>query len=359
MKRRWAIQLYIIPLLLCLSGCSSGLAANRQDIERLVPVQTMGIDSQGGGVRVSVVSGAGAEEGNPVVFSSLASGIETAMARLQDYAQKDQLYYAHIQYILLGQSAAQEGLPPVLRWVEDSPDMRMDTSMFVVKGEASDAVVTASGGLSDVTEQLASLERESKLQGRHVFTLREIASALAETGCAMCLAVEAVPAAGTVYADDSPSASLLPAGYAVFGNGGLLAGFLTQDASIGAALLAGDAAGAQTTLLENTVELLDGSAEATGQFDGEGRLTGIDIQGQVRAAILEQAPTGDTDLSQLEQALSQAAAQWLMDAIEQAQTMGCDVFDLKDALSYRQEDWAEIFPTLSVTVSMEVTIERG
>ena len=95
--RRFLSILYMLPLLLCLSGCSQALDADRHDVERLLLIQTMGLDSRGTGVEMSVSSGLGPEDDPALVMSAPASGIEDAIARLQNYSTENQLFYAHVQ----------------------------------------------------------------------------------------------------------------------------------------------------------------------------------------------------------------------------------------------------------------------
>ncbi len=352
-------------ILLCLTGCSGeSLFAGRQDLERLLPIQTLGIDTAGGGVELSVSSGIDPDEDPPLVLRTTASSIETAIQRLQEYSPRDELYYAHVQYILLGQEAAETDLEPILRWEARGPDMRMGTAMFVVKGSAAQALISASGGVSDVTEQLASLEREIRLDRRHIYSIREIAASLAEEGCALCLAIEAASSQGTVYTDDTPGTALLPAGYAVFRDESL-AGYLSQEESLGVDLLAGSIAGIRGTVEENTLELVGGSVGVHGQWGEAGDLEGLTIQGSLQAGILEQEDGGETDPDKLDQALGEAAGQWLSGVIARAQSLGCDFLGLRSAAGRESpggvtpDSWEDIFPVLSITIEIDGEVDRS
>lgn len=357
--------LYLCVLLLCLTGCSgNSLYAGHQDLERLLPIQTLGIDASEGAIALSVSSGISEESSQPLVLHTAAVGIEAAIQQLQEYSPRDELYYAHVQCILVGQEAAETDLEGILRWVERSPDMRMGTAMFVIKGSAAQAVITASDGLSDVTEQLASLEREARLFGRHIYSLREISSSLAEENCSLCLAIEAVPTQGTVFSNDASASALLPADYAVLQDGALI-GFLSQEESLGADLLAGGVSGSRVIVDGNTLELIDGSISVRGQWGKAGDLEGLVLQGSLRAGILEQAVGQETDLHSLDDALSLAAQQWLSQAVAQSQALNCDFLRLGNAADrdspkgFSLDEWEDIFPTLSVTVEIEGEVDRS
>ncbi|MCD7845407.1 MAG: hypothetical protein LUG57_06080 [Oscillospiraceae bacterium] len=351
--------------LACLSGCGQGgIYAGHQDLERLLPVQTLDIDAAGRGVELSVSSGVSEENDPSLVLCTTAASVEAAIERLQEYSPRDELYYAHVQYILLGREAAEQDLETILRWVERSPDMRMGTAIFVVKGSAAQAVTAGSGGSTDITEQLASLEREARLSGRRVYSLREISSALAEEGCALCLAIEAASTQGTVYAEDAPTSVLLPAGYAVLREGAL-AGFLSQEESLGADLLTGSVTGARVIVAGNTLELVGGDISIQGNWGDDGSLEGLTLEGTLRAGILEQEEDCETDPDKLDQALGEAAEQWLSHVIAQAQGLDCDFLGLGNAADraspkgFTLEDWEDIFPTLPVTVSIRGEVDRS
>jgi Ger(x)C family germination protein len=355
----------MVTAALLLSGCSSNLYSNHRDMERLRPIQTFGLDRTEEGVTVSVSSGAGPEDTPPLVMKALASSIETAIDRLQDYSPKDELFYAHVEYLLLGQSMAEQGVDNLLNWVERSPSMRLDTATFLVKGAACDAVTASAGETSDITERLASLEREQLSRGQHIYTLREIATALADRGCALCLA--ALPAQGTVYTqEDGETVSLVPAGYGVLQNG-QLAAYLTQNESLGVQLLEEGATGAQLTVDETVLECFQGDAQVTGQWDEEGNLLSILVTGSVQAGVLEQSQENSPDTDALEEQFTAQLRQCLEEVITHSQEMNCDFLNLEQALlqdapknsAALKAHWDEVFPTVPVEILVTGQVERS
>ena len=363
--KRALILLYILLFTLPLSGCSLSLQADRRDAEKLLLVQTMGLDRRGTGVEMSISSGLGVEDKPALVMSAAGSGIEDAIARLQNYSPENQLFYAHVQYLLLGESAARKDLDAVIDWVERNPTVRIDTDLLVVRGSAKDAVVGSSQKSTDITQRLESMNRQSSSTGWTVHTLRQVASALEEGGGALCLAVEAVSAEDTVFTEDMSSDAILPAGYAVLGAGGLL-GFLTPEQSLGAELLTGDPTGIQITIDGNALEILDGSAQASGKFSDDGTLEGIDIRCTLRTGLMEKSRGKDADPDKLDASLSETAAQWLAGAVEQAQKLDCDFLDLKSSVLKKSKNmtalgdrWQDLFPTLPVTVTVNGWVDRS
>lgn len=369
MKKSIVIFLSIICIFLLtqLTGCTTGAFSDQPDIERLLPVQTLGFDRDGSGMMVTLSTGKELQSSAPLVMQSLAAGIEDALTRLQDYSPEDQLYYDHIQYIMVGESVAQSGVTPILDWTERSPFMRMDTFVFLVKGSAGDAMTGASGEMADVTERLSSLEREASARGQHIYTLLEIASSLADRNSALCTVVESVTSDGTVYSSQSSSAgnAIIPAGYAVLKDG-RLAAYLTQNESLGAALFKDNPNGTELTVEGTTMEILNGGVRAVGQWSKSGQLTGILVTGQISAGILEQEDP-DQDIDSLNRAFTAAAQRWVEEVLSRSQALSCDFLALKDPVlrsgprrgrEYR-EVWEDIFSTLPVTVQITAEVTRG
>ena len=362
--RRVLPILYIVLPLLFLSGCGWTLEPDRHDVERLLLIQTVGLDKRGTGIEMSVSSGLGPEDSPALVMSATAPGIEEAIARLQNFSPENQLFYAHVQYLLLGTDAARSHLTSVIDWVNRNPTLRMDTNMVIVKDSAKNAVVNASQQSTDITERLASLDRESRSSGWTVYTLREIAAALAEGQGALCLAVQTVPTEGEVFTEEKQGDAVIPIGYAVLGTNGL-AGFLSANESMGAELITENAAGILVTVEGNTLEILENTVQIEGIRDPDGSPEGISIQCTLKTGLLEKSPEGGMDPDALDRALSETAATWLAGAVEQAQTLGCDFLGLKDAVLNTQADvetlgpsWEAILSGLSVEISVDGKVDR-
>ena len=225
----------------------------------------------------------------------------------------------------------------------------------------------ASGEMSDVTERLSSLEREASARGQHIYTLLEIASSLAERSSALCTVVDAASSDGTVYTSQNGSAgdAIIPAGYAVLKDG-CLAAYLTQNESFGAALFHDNLNGTKLTINGTTMEILQGSVQADGQWSKTGELTGILVTGQISAGILEQEDP-DQNIDDLNRAFTAAAQNWVEEALTRSQDLSCDFLALKDPVlrsgpkrgQEYGDTWEDIFPTLPVTVQITAEVTRG
>ena len=364
MKRSMGIITIYIIVSFLLSGCSGGLFSSRRDMEHLLPVQTISLDRAAEGVELGVSSGIGPSGKAPLVMRCAASGIEPAIDRLQAYSPEDELFYAHVRYILLGESLADASILPLLDWVERSPSMRMDTAMLLVQGSAADALTGAAGEKTDITERLDALEREETARGRHIYSLREVASSLLERGSALCLAIRSEPSEGVIVSDDSESDAAIPIGYAVLRDGAD-ALFLTEEETLGAELLEGPVSGARVTVDGNVLELQSDGARATGLWDESGALTGIFIQCTMTAGVIERREDSVGDMEALDRAFSDAAQGWLKAAVNRSQKTGCDYLDLhgaiiKNAPKHTDPDiFYEQFSSLPVTVYVSVDIDRS
>ena len=360
--------LFIAPLI-HLSGCTQGRFTDQRDIERLLPVQTMGFDRKDSGVSVTLATDSNLQNTSPLVLTGLASGIEPALTRLQDYTPKDDLYLDHVQYIIIGESMAKDDITPVLDWVERSPFMRMDTLVFLAKDSAEDTILSASGEMTDINQRLQSLEQEAGARSQHIYTLLDIASGLADRNSALCLAVEPVSSDGTVYSSQAstPGKALLPAGYGVLKDGKLIA-YLSQGETVGAMLFKQPPTGTEVEIEGTTLKLLQGNASVSGQWSGEGTLVGLSVTSHITASILEHDPSENLDLDALNQAFADTAEQWLYDVVKHSQSLSCDFLALEDMiLSEKPKNgaahdsmfWSDVFPSLPVTVQVKTEIQRG
>lgn len=368
MKKAFII-LYAAAAAVLLCGCRDEFYSGHRDMEHLRPVQTIGLDAEGEALTLSVSSGIGPDGAPPLVMKATAAGIESAAARLQDWSPEDELFYAHVRYILLGESMAAAdsvtGLETVLDWVERSPAMRMDTPLILVGGSAADAVIGALGGDTDVTERLASLERYLNAQGRSIPTLRQTASSLLERGCALCLSVGLFPDEGINYTETENAIAVVPTGLALLrSEAPASVEWLTQNESMGVSLLSGSVAGSHVPVGSGTLELIRGHAEASGLWTPDGAPMGLYIRCELSAGVLERCPDDTDEL--LAEALEDAAAAWLLDAVSLSQSLSCDFLRLEDAALKSAPDrraaalqWAESFSTLPVAVSVQAEIGRS
>lgn len=313
--------LFIICAMLLSSGCQGSIYDNYRDVERLQPVQTLGIDASGGTVTVAVAAGEGQGEGIPAVLRQSADSVETALTELQNAFPEAQPYYAHVQYILFGSEAAEQGMEPWLEWIERNPKMRLDALAFIVRGEASELILATATEHGGTAEKLESLDFELRTLGEGMaFSVRTLASSLAADGTGLCGAIRCVSEGEDIRFDDS--ASIQPAGFAVF-RAGALGAFIEQEDAAAVLLLLGQPQGARIAL-EDGVTMRLGSGNTRVAFDGG--TARIDCE--VEAVAVE--TDGDSDIDALGDRLGAHLAAQVKRVLALEGELDCDFLDLFD-----------------------------
>ena len=190
MKKAMALML---AALLPLGGCSQtgSIYANFRAVEDLQLVQTFGFDWHDGEITITVSSGEETEKLPSSLLSASAPDIPQAIELLQDWSAREDLYFAHIRYVLVGEEAARHGLETLLDWFERGIQTRLDLPIFVVEGGTAKELISASADkLYEITAVLLSLERDVERRGKSwPFTLRELASRMSRSGAGLCTSV--------------------------------------------------------------------------------------------------------------------------------------------------------------------------
>ena len=354
-----------------LAGCGGGrgVYSNYRRLEELQLVETLGVDAgEDGGVLLSASAGTGAA-GDGAVLSARAGALIPCMEALQNRTVRGQVFFAHTQFLVLGQAYAENGVAELLDYVERDIHTRMGTGLFVARDAAASALVTGAGSDWDVSGVLASVRRETAGRGdSHVYDLRETAVALSEYGAALVCALRIVGTEGGVYAA-SPGLSAVPAGYGVLKDGRLV-GFLEEEEAYAASLLCGTL-GAQTRLLPDgsggavTVELRCPRPEMRCRRAPDGALT-LEIAAKPEAVI---AAAGSADVvsgrapEALAAALDAAVREDLFRVVRRAQALDADFLAFGRALRLDGVDPARLPPdwlrTLSVRVTVDTTLARS
>ena len=373
MRRKHLLLLLILPVLLCSSGCSSSSSiwANYRQIEQLKLVQTLGIDAESNGVRLSFSTGKPMEGETPLRMSQTAPSLQLAMNLLQDYTADASLFYAHTRYVVIGQSAAEAGIAPYLDFVERDVDMRLSAPMFIIyNATAQEAVMNTGGDKVDITENLSAMELDVSRQGNgHAFTCGEIAQALASSGSALACAAVCAEAQ-----EPDEGETLLPYGYAILKDGKLV-DFLHGAPTIGVNLLLnlgghGDVLLTDAQGTQVTVALDSSKADFSPVWNDDGSLKRVEVSISAHAAITELAmPQQISDaayLEQLDQALANTIRGWVETILSQSQELRADFLGIGQEIATRspnkwakiRADWQNILPETEFLISVNGLIER-
>lgn len=98
------LPLLIILYILLLAGC--GGTADFRDAAELLPIQTPGHDRSGDTVTLSASIGAGPEALPTAVLRGSGRSISEALDALRRSSQSEDLFFAHVRFVVVGGSAA-------------------------------------------------------------------------------------------------------------------------------------------------------------------------------------------------------------------------------------------------------------
>ena len=377
MKRIQQLSCLLLLLMLLLTGCSSagGVYSNYRDIEKLQLVQTIGLDFDDDGVTLSISSGNSPKNPSPTVISCHAPSISSAMDKIQNYTAKEEFFYAHTRYVIIGESTAEKVLEDIIDYIERAPQMRMDIGLFVLKdAKAYDLMKEATNSEYELTEVLASLERELQVVGDgDVFTCAEVAQSLSTSGSALISAISMASTEDKVFST-SDTKIALPAGYAFVKDGTLL-GFLNSKVSVGVNVLQEKIGHSYFNLKDRdgnpvTVQLSTASTTFSPVWAGDGSLDSISISVDATASVVELTIDAnlydEAYLTDLDKKLSLSLFDRIHSVLRASQVYGADFLELgkrirlKDPVHFDKmpTEWKDVLPELTFTLSINGTMNR-
>ncbi len=306
----------IIAALLCLgaalslSGCA-GLYANVREVEDLLVIQTLGLDGDPAGVRLTLASGAGAAADDaPLRLEGRGPSVTAALEQIRSRANEEDLFCAHISHVLIGESAARAGLEAALAYICRSQELRISVPLYVLRGqEAGEAVLRVGSEKNGICDALDSVNGDVKLRGDgHVTTASELAADLARQGSGLVCAVALQPSAeqpspqksageeareafAAQSGDEEPLLTVAAAGYGVVKDGKLCA-WIDRARAVAVGLLKNQSGPCELTVTEGsgetvTLTLERGESALRPVWGGDGRLVRLDVQVRSEATLAE------------------------------------------------------------------------
>lgn len=401
--KRFLSLLIIMCALPALSGCSS-IYSNYREIQQLMVVQTMGIDREKGGVQVSMAAAAEASGGGPRRMSAQGSTITAAIDRAYKLSYEEEIFFSHVNHLLVGEAAAEEGLDAFLDYVSQSPTMRIDIPLYIVRGSTANQAVMEVGDSSKGISEVMQTVHESfaSPSNSRVFTVADTINSLLRYGSALVCAVECVPSSESVSPGKSASAQgggeqnaqqgeeqnpqqeegqnaqdktqgetplmAVPAGYAVIRDGKLCK-FIEPEEAAAVGLLTGSLPITDITVTDRngkdaSLELNQGSAEITPVWGGKGQLKGLNIQAQVSASVLEtdnwQQGSSNEYINHLTAQLESAVSQRLSSLLRTSLKLKADFLGLagqverKSPENYRlmSQRFSDLLPGLELQITV-------
>lgn len=389
-------------MLLSLSGCS-GIYSNFRELERLLVIQTMGIDYAEEGVGISLASGAKSDGSSPVRLFSPGVSITSAIAHILSYSQEQELFLSHTSHVVLGEEAAKNGINGYLSYICRSPNLRTDIPLYIVKGgTAQEAVMQVGDGSKGISEVLEAVRANVDERGdSKAFSASELLRNLERNGSGLICAIECSPSiqeGGTKQEGDSGSSAgtggmespdkagasdgggekqaltAAAVGYGVI-RGDKLCAYLDKEQAIGVGLLLNIVGISDIVVTDRyatpvTLELDQGSSVIKPLWAEDGSLEMLDIQIKAAANIAEIGGGGhfgepdyeDYLTAQLETAVSERVSAVIqLSKSLQADFLGLgSIVEMDDAEKFRAlgGDFASLLPGLPVRISVSGQIKH-
>lgn len=374
MRKKIAAVLCALAVIVSASGCSGGsIYSNYRDIGQLLIIQTMGFDQRGGEVTLSVSaegsSGAGVgEEGataSPVRLSVRANSLNSAQDSLQGYSDGRQLFFGHTSYIVLGSSVLDTGVGKFFDCIERDAAFRLSIPIFAVaEGDAETLVIGSGGSQHDATRLLRAVSENLRLQGSsQVYTAAQVIAQLNRNGAALICALSGAPADDADPDAQSGELAALPDGYIIIKDGAA-AGRVPPELARAVSVIKNETGSLPMDIENTTVQLDKTSCTAEPVFDN-GHLTGVNLNVELSAALVESEGSFSPD------GISDELAALVKSEIEQVLELqistGCDFLQLGNTLELGHpkklrgctRGFAEIMARLNYNVSVHARLDRS
>lgn len=308
LKKRAFLLSSVILLLMFSTGCSQTgeISQSYRAIDRLKLVHTLGFDPHPDGVELSVCAGE-SENKDLLRLHSHGSNISQGVSRLQEFAGKEELYYAHTRYVLVGEDYAKDGLEALLEYLESTAQLRTDLPLFIVKGgTAKDLVLKGGGEDMGIFEQLDAVMRDCTKQGTgYAFSCGDIGSISGEFGSALACAVTVKDTGSTDPSAAEDAVTPVSAGYGVLKEGKLV-GYIPPSAApaVNFLLAQPGTEGMTVSVSGRPVSLRITKAEPNllPDFHRSGALSALTVQLHLEVTLQEAEDKEKLDLTRLQSA---------------------------------------------------------
>lgn len=376
--------LYIIASTLMLSGCGS-IYSNYREVEQLLVIETMGFDHIPGGVQLTLASGLSGSEGD-IKLSGVGATISAAMDQARNYSFEDELFCSQTNSILIGEDAAKQDMEPYLSYICQSPILRTDVPVFVIRGSSAFESIMDSGdsqhGVSEILKGVAEyLETRG---GSHVSNASQISRDSLRHGSALCCALEFTQSAeppaeksqgnGESGEDKQSARTLAVAGFGIIKDSRLV-DYIDQDAAVGVSFLM-NKVGVSRVELEDAMErkivleISSGSSRILPRWDESGELRGLDISLEADATVTEMNDNADLSreayAKELTKALEEHIAALVGDVLKKSAALEADFLALgskveqHSPLLYRHmnKSFGEALPSLEFRIAAKATLSH-
>jgi len=380
MKR--LLIIYVIIFALPLSGCKS-IYNNYKEIEQLLVIQTMGLDTQGGGILLSLASAAGSNGSSPRRLQSNGESITTAMERIYNYSYEEQLFLSHVGQLIIGEEAAEQGIDDFLAYISRTPAMRLDMPMFVVReGSALDAVMQVGDGKRGISEILETVEVSSLRRGDSgIYTAADVLRDSMRWGSALICALECssssetpesgsnqIAQASSAQESDAPQLTAAANGFAVI-RAGKLCRYLSREQAIAVGFLRNDVGISDVQVRDKhgdlvVLEIDSGKSRISPVWSAPGELKALNVQTEVQASVIEISGGGELGSAEytdhLTAQLEALISDYVKETLQASKDLKSDFLGLASAVERSNGEYfrlldrpfPDLLPELELTVSV-------
>ncbi|MBQ3211614.1 MAG: hypothetical protein IJB09_08980 [Oscillospiraceae bacterium] len=377
--------LYITVFSLILSGCGS-IYSNYREVEQLLVIETMGFDYLPGGVQLTLASGiSSAGIKGPIRLSGVGPTISAAMDQARNYSFEDELFCSQTNSVLIGEKAAREGMEAYLSYICQSPILRTDVPVFIIRGgSAFDSIMGSGDSQHGVSEILKGVTEYLETRGgSHIFKAAQISRDSLRHGSALCCALEYSESAepptessqpDQIEGETSSARTLAVAGFGILKDNRLV-DYIDKDAAVGVSFLINNV-GISSIQLEDSMgrsivlEISGGGSQVKPRWSEKGELTGLDIALEAKATVMEM--NDDADLSresytkQLTQALELRLAQLVGDVLRQSAKLEADFLALGSQVEqhspllfrHMNKSFSEALPALDFHIAVKASLSH-
>ena len=372
--RRLFLCLFLVCLPL-LGGCGM-LRSGYPRLEELRVVQTLGVDTAGSGLRLSLATAAGDRGGGDAVcLSADGPSLAAALSRARSRSTEETLFCGHVRQLVASEDVP---LGPLLESICRSADLRLDMPLWLLRGSSAEALMSETGsGSRGVTEILDAVRSELDYRSdSRAYTAGQLLQDLQRQGSALLFvlrsgeAAENPESAADAPEDAGKAQTALHAGFAVVKDGAICS-WLGTEALLGVSLLRNRFGVQELTIADRggipaTLELRQGSSRVRPVWGEDGALRGLDISVRFSASLLETAesPLSEPYVDDLTARLESAVSERLRVLLTRSKSLQADFLGLGPRveaaapLAFRRLEapFPELLPKLEISLAVQSRI---
>lgn len=326
--------------ILFLSAC--GVYSDYRDLDGLIIVESMGADYKNGAFDLSFASSAA--NGEPLRISAAGSSMNTALQNARTAAVDGELFFSHIDSIIIGEESADSYLYPVTEFICRSPNIRTDADLYVFSGDASEAIKDTGSDSSGIAEQLSRLhEAAENGHETRIYSTAEVINFTEKYGAALIFSLKP-------YSVDDETKSVIPDGYMITKDYKPI-GKLRHELTPAASLLDNRVYITPLKLPSGSVQIESGNTDFELLYS-DGEPEEITVTAKLSFSVLENPDGVENEvlISQLEQRLSRE----MRSVLRLSKETGADFLALSYKTGERRLDRSLPYLKFTVNVSAEL-----